>query len=222
MFYVIYNNENGNFYGFEDSKGYAQQIINDNTSLDYHEVSDKVHYFLINSQQKFTVNVKLISDDIECLDEEKYFLFEVPISINMEMVKENLASSIKNKCQEFITNGLNIELSSGESKPFTFKIEDQINLKNMYEMYSEKDAILYHASNESFEEYAYLDIKHIYITLLNNKTYNLIYCQVLCKWILDNYTEEMYNNKDIIEYGYTNDYIISEVEKYYEAQKISE
>lgn len=137
MFYILYD-ENGQFYGFQDSDEYAQQIINDNTSLDYHEVSKEMHYFLINSQQKFTVNVKLISDDIECLDEEKYFLFETPISINMEMVKENLASSIKNKCQEFITNGLNIELSSGESKPFTFKIEDQINLKNMYEMYSEK------------------------------------------------------------------------------------
>jgi len=171
---------------------------------------------------KFIVNVKLISDDIKCLDEEKYFLFEAPISINMEMVKENLVSLIKNKCQEFITNGLNIELSSGKSKLFTFKIEDQINLKNMYEMYSEKDVILYHASNESFEEYTYSDVKHIYLTLLNNKTYNLIYCQVLCKWILDNYTEEMYDNKDIIEYGYINDYIASEVEKYYEAQKISE
>ena len=68
----------------------------------------------------------------------------------------------------------------------------------------------------------YSDVKHIYLTLLNNKTYNLIYCQVLCKWILDNYTEEMYDNKNIIEYGYTNDYIASEVEKYYEAQKISE
>ena len=155
MFYVIYNNENGNFYGFQDSDEYAQQIINDNTSLDYHEVSDEIHYFLINSQQKFTVNVKLISDDIECLDEEKYFLFEAPISINMEMVKENLISLIKNKCQEFITNGLNIELSSGKSKLFTFKIEDQINLKNMYEMYSEKDVVLYHASNESFEEYIF-------------------------------------------------------------------
>ena len=32
----------------------------------------------------------------------------------------------------------------------------------------------------------------------------------------------MYDNKDIIEYGYINDYIASEVEKYYEAQKISE
>lgn len=221
MFYILYD-ENGQFYGFQDSEEYTQQIINDNTSLDYHEVSDEMHYFLINSQEKFTVNVKLISDDVECLDEEKYFLFEAPKSINIEIVKENLVSSIKNKCQEFITSGLNIELSSGESKLFTFKIEDQINLKNMYEMYSEKDAVLYHASNESFEEYTYLDIKYIYIALLNNKTYNLIYCQVLCKWILDNYTEEMYDNKDIIEYGYTNDYIASEVEKYYEAQKISE
>ncbi len=220
MFYIIYD-ENGQFYGFQDSKEYAQQIVNDNISLSFHEISDGMHYFLINSQQKFTVNIELISD-IECLDEEKYFLFEVSKSINIEKIKENIVSSIKNKCQEFITSGLNIELSSGESKLFTFKIEDQINLKNMYEMYSEKNVVLYHASNESFEKYAYFDIKHIYITLLNNKTYNLIYCQVLCKWILDNYTEEMYNNKDIIEYGYTNDYITSEVEKYYETQKISE
>lgn len=220
MFYIIYD-ENGQFYGFQDSKEYAQQIVNDNISLNFHEISDGMHYFLINSQQKFTVNIELISD-IECLDEEKYFLFEVSKTINVEEIKENIVSSIKNKCQEFITNGLNIKLSSGESKLFTFKIEDQINLKNMCEMYSEKNVVLYHASNESFEKYAYFDIKHIYITLLNNKTYNLIYCQVLCKWILDNYTEEMYNNKDIIEYGYTNDYITSEVEKYYETQKISE
>lgn len=220
MFYIIYD-ENGQFYGFQDSKEYAQQIVNDNISLNFHEISDGMHYFLINSQQKFTVNIELISD-IECLDEEKYFLFEVSKTINVEEIKENIVSSIKNKCQEFITNGLNIKLSSGESKLFTFKIEDQINLKNMCEMYSEKNVVLYHASNESFEKYAYFDIKHIYITLLNNKTYNLIYCQVLCKWILDNYTEEMYNNKDIIEYGYTNDYITGEVEKYYEIQKISE
>ena len=220
MFYIIYD-ENGQFYGFQDSKEYAQQIVNDNISLSFHEISDGMHYFLINSQQKFTVNIELISD-IECLDEEKYFLFEVSKTINVEEIKENIVSSIKNKCQEFITNGLNIKLSSGESKLFTFKIEDQINLKNMCEMYSEKNVVLYHASNESFEKYAYFDIKHIYITLLNNKTYNLIYCQVLCKWILDNYTEEMYNNKDIIEYGYTNDYITGEVEKYYEIQKISE
>ena len=77
MFYILYD-ENGQFYGFQDSEEYTQQIINDNTSLDYHEVSDEMHYFLINSQEKFTVNVKLISDDVECLDEEKYFLFAVP------------------------------------------------------------------------------------------------------------------------------------------------
>lgn len=72
MFYILYD-ENGQFYGFQDSDEYAQQIINDNTSLDYHEVSDEIHYFLINSQQKFIVNVKLISDDIKCLDEENIF-----------------------------------------------------------------------------------------------------------------------------------------------------
>ena len=130
MFYIIYD-ENGQFYGFQDSKEYAQQIVNDNISLSFHEISDGMHYFLINSQQKFTVNIELISD-IECLDEEKYFLFEVSKSINIEKIKENIVSSIKNKCQEFITSGLNIEMSSGESKLFTFKIEDQINLKNMY------------------------------------------------------------------------------------------
>ena len=93
MFYIIYD-ENGQFYGFQDSKEYAQQIVNDNISLSFHEISDGMHYFLINSQQKFTVNIELISD-IECLDEEKYFYLRFQNLLTLRRLKKILSLQLK-------------------------------------------------------------------------------------------------------------------------------
>ena len=88
--------------------------------------------------------------------------------------------------------------------------------------YKTGDIINYHANNDIlYIEYPYDDIYEIYKTLYNNKIYNLIYSSVLCKWIMENYTDELESSSVVISYGYSNDDIREEVEAAYAKQRLS-
>lgn len=143
-------------------------------------------------------------------------------SFDLASVKSGLCTNIKLKCNSHIVQPTPVTLSSRETKLFSFKQEDQINLKDFVTNYKEGDTIYYHANGEFDKAYTYEDIVTIYKTLYNNKIYNLIYTQVLCSWISDNLTQEMYEDPNIIlEYGYVNDDIQAEVDARYEIQKLS-
>ena len=213
-YYVTYDNYL-KFSGFFDN---IQSLPN---NLKYIKISKSLKDTLISVLSyskdvtfKTGLDNNLIYDDINDICIIKYDDF------NLEQIKNALIKRIKETCEEFITSGLLINIGT-EIKDFSFKIEDQINLKELVDNYSNSDYVYYHANNEYNTLYSYKDIVKIYKELYNNKLYNQIYTQTLCKWIIDNYTKEMYEDKEfIISYGYSNNFILKEVEECYEQYKL--
>lgn len=221
--YIIYYNKTGNFYGFYDDNEIAEGIITENSDLTYKQITPEVHKYILSHMYnpgKPIIDLNKVAN-IETINSTNCIIEQTPKIRSLESIKKSLISNIKAQCGKFITNGLFIGLSTDEVKEFSFKIEDQINLKELVDNHSENDMVYYHANGEFDTEYSYTDILTIYKTLYNNKIYNQIYSQILCKWITDEFTQEMYDSKEyIIDYGYSNDYILEEVTSKYESNKL--
>lgn len=136
------------------------------------------------------------------------------------LYKENLIQSIKRTCYAYITNGVNVTLSNNTTKRFSFKLEDQINLKSLVDYKKDGDIIYYHEMGMPDTLYSYTDIVIIYKSLYNNKVYNTTYVNILHEWIINNYSIDDYYNNVVISYGFTNDYIYNETEVRYNACKL--
>lgn len=229
-YYIVYYTTTGIFYGFYDDIEVAKSIISNNQELSYKEISTEVHSYiiehLIDIKQPILDVSKINSlngenDKKDIIDSVFVIVEQTPNKTPFSKIVESFVSLIKNKCGEFITNGSFIELSDGTTKEFSFKIEDQINLKELVDNNTEDSLIFYHANGEYDTEYSYQDIVTIYKTLYNNKIFNQIYSQVMCRWLNESFTEEMYESKEyIIEYGYSNDEILGKVESKYEQYRL--
>lgn len=224
-FYVVYYKDTGVFYGFYNEEEIVQNIISENNYLTYKEISQDIHDYLLNNIHNIKepiINIESITSNIKLIDSKDYLVEQTPKTPDFESIKESLISDIKRQCGVFIENGAFVELSNGDLKEFSFKIEDQINLKLLIDnINSNTNTIYYHANGEFNTEYTYEDIIKIYKELYNNKIYNQVYTQVLCDWISTQFTQEMYDSKEyIIEYGYSNSQILKEVNSIYERNKL--
>lgn len=232
MNYILIYDKNGTYNGFYNDMNVADSVLKSNSDLKYCFISNRIHDYVYNKLPYIKIKVIDVDDimseyiqnknsDIEkpIIDSENYFTIIDP-SIDMSIIKTEIIKNIKKFCGRSIVAGLFVKLSSGEEKLFSFKTEDQINLSEIVKHYSENDMIFYHANGEYDTLYSYKDILTIYKALYNNKLYNQIYTQILCQWIIDSYTEEMYRNKDVISYGYNNQDIQERVDKIYNEQKI--
>lgn len=216
--YIIFDN-GGTFKGFYTDLEIVQLFINDNTH--YCAITKEIRNTLLSMLPNAKVKTELITNSETIIDSLEY-IEQIPIIIDIKKIKRNLMKTIKSACGQFITQGNSIPLSTGESKDFSYTVEDQINLKAFVENHHSGDFIYYHAKGEFDTLYSYEDIVTIYKTLYNNKVYNQIYTQVLCGWLNKHYTLEMYEAKEpIIDYGYSNDEILKEVTVRYEQQKLS-
>lgn len=218
-FILVYDLE-GKFIGFYDDISVVNSICN-NTDYKYNYITNEIHDYILNmymTPQDNIIDISKVTNGT-IIDSNDYII-EHEIAIDIDKIKIKLISDIKQKCNEFIVSGIMVELSNGDTKLFTYKLEDQINLESIIKNYSETDMIYYHAANEYDTLYTYKDMVMINSALYNNKIYNLIYTQVLCDWIMDNYSKSLYDNKIIISYGYSNDYILEKVGEIYEQQKL--
>ena len=215
--YIIYDNH-GIFHGFYDDEIVVKNVLKDNS---YCCISKNMRDYMLNNLPNIKIKTNLITDTETVIDDLKYFE-SIPTTIDINKIKNRLISIIKSTCQDYIFHGNAVVLTSEEVKDFSFKIEDQINLKELVDNHHKGEFLYYHANGEYDQLYSYDDIVNIYYTLYNNKLYNQIYTQVLCNWINNTFTLKMYKAKDfIVEYGYTNDEIVTEVNKRYEQQKLS-
>ena len=230
LFYIAYD-EDGNYEGVTDTLiTFEVRIKEYGENLLVTPITSEIRNALFGKHKRYTINVNKIEEakvsmedpSVFVIDSLDYFNF-ISCQTDMVQVRKNLIKSIKEKCGNYITSGMDIALSSGDIKHFSFKMEDQINLSELVNTKQEGDVIFYHADGEYNTTYSYEDIYLVYKTLYNNKVYNQIYTQVLCEWVLANYTLEMHKAKDpVVDYGYTNDEITLEVNSVYEQQKLSE
>lgn len=216
--FILFNDK-GDFQGFYTD----EQVIRDNFPLmNYKLITKEIRDELLTFHNGFIVNMEKMSDDIQIIDSMDYFIKNKNKKYNLEKWKIEAIESIKLSCGNYITAGINIYLpDKNRTELFTYKIEDQINIKNILEQNKEDNMVYYHAAKNFDDLYTYRDLSVIYKELENNKNYNLIYTDVFCKWINENFTKEMYFEKEnIIFYGFSNDEILQEVEERYAKQQL--
>ncbi len=221
--YILYT-DNYIFGGFYDDLLIVQRVIDDtsNNITMFNKITCEMRdYILQNAGDNIDRNPILDSSKVvpfeTIIDSKDYILNiseTVTETINIEKIKRNLISLIKSQCGNYIVSGCSCVLTSGELKVFSYNLEDQINLKNISDNYN-SGSFMYHALGEYDSLYSYNDIVSIYKQLENNKNYNLIYKSLLCNWINNNYTLEMYESKIVISYGFTTDEISEQLNKLY-------
>lgn len=215
--FIVYD-DNGVFKGFYNDEIVVQSILENDH---YCVITEDMRNYMLSHLPYVKVKTNLIYNTPTIVNSTEY-LELISTSIDIDKIKKRFISKIKSTCGSYIIQGINVVLTNGEDKHFSYKVEDQINLKELVDNHSQNEHIYYHATGEFDIVYSYDDIVTIHNTLYNNKLYNQIYTQVLCEWINDKYTLEMYEDKNcIVDYGYTNDEITAEVLSRYEQQKIS-
>ena len=88
-------------------------------------------------------------------------------------------------CFEVITNGIDVELSDGNTYHFSLTVEDQLNLITISSMISEGQSTLpYHADGEQCVFFSADDMLKVIETATNFKTYHTTYFNSLKTYIL--------------------------------------
>lgn len=101
-----------------------------------------------------------------------------------EAIKNQKIDELFNACNQAITYGSDVKLSDGSEKHFTYSIEDQANISEMF------NAVLlgassypYHANSDDCMMYSSKDIVSIYSTLSALKTSQTTYFNQLRKYV---------------------------------------
>ena len=126
---------------------------------------------------KVTLQKTDLAEQVKRLDEKVNPVVDFE-SMSVFDYKEYLLNKVNVACQNDIYAGQEIEIN-GEPKLFTFKLEDQNNLKVLFDIVSafpEIQHMPYHASTESCEMFSREDIITVYLTLLIRLTKITTYC----------------------------------------------
>lgn len=93
-------------------------------------------------------------------------------------------SSLSDSCNKQITNGAEITLSDKSKKTFSYSIEDQANVSEMFNaIVMGATSYPYHANGEGCKMYSAEDIVKIYSTLTTLKTSQVTYYNQLREYI---------------------------------------
>lgn len=123
----------------------------------------------------------------EYTDEEKEFYLNDKLS------------SLSNSCNEQITNGAEITLADESTKTFSYSIEDQSNVSEMFNaIVMGATAYPYHANGEGCKMYSAEDIVKIYSTLTALKTSQVTYYNQLREYVK---TLEFISDIQSVTYG---------------------
>lgn len=108
-------------------------------------------------------------------------------------------SSLSNSCNEQITNGAEITLSDESKKTFSYSIEDQANVSEMFNaIVMGATSYPYHANGEGCKMYSAEDIVKIYSTLTALKTSQVTYYNQLREYVK---TLEFVSDIQSVTYG---------------------
>ena len=114
--------------------------------------------------------------------------YEIPTDpndeITIEFVRGKKIAVLSKQCQDMIVNGVDVELSTGETKHYSLSVEDQLNIASMITMLQQGlDAVPYHADGELCEYYTAEDMQRIATAATTWKTYNITYFNSLKNWV---------------------------------------
>lgn len=103
---------------------------------------------------------------------------EVPpteVILTLEQVIVNKVKSLSDKCQFYIINGVDVEIN-GDIEHFSYTNEDQINLKEIFDLAMQSQVpMYYHSDGNSCKEYSVEEIVSIYVAETTNKMHHITY-----------------------------------------------
>ena len=99
--------------------------------------------------------------------------------------KDKKINQMSRRCSEVITEGVDVELSDGNTYHFSLTVEDQLNLITISAMIAEGQTVLpYHADDEQCVFFSAEDMLKVIDTATNFKTYHTTYFNSLKTYIL--------------------------------------
>ena len=132
-----------------------------------------------------------IAEQVKRLDEKVNPVINFD-TMSPDEYKNYKLTQVNEACQEDIYAGDEIEIN-GVPRRFTFKLEDQMNLKNLFDIVStfpDVQYLPYHVSAQSCEMFSRKDIITVYLTLLIRLTKITTYCNQLNMYIRSLYDKE--------------------------------
>ena len=121
--------------------------------------------------------------------------------ITVDYIKNVKIAEMSNTCNKIITNGIDVQLSDGNTYHFSLTTQDQLNLITLSTLIAAgQTEIPYHADGELCRYYSVKDITIITETATAHKTYHVTYFNSLKAWV-----SAMDNIDDItaVQYGTT-------------------
>lgn len=107
-----------------------------------------------------------------------------PYEPTLEDVQSQKMSEISSVCQQTIYNGIDVQLSSGDTKHYSLKTEDQLNLfGKQVQLSTDATRFEYHADGEPCEWYSREDMTRIVTQAMSFVSYNTTYCNSFYKYI---------------------------------------
>lgn len=146
---------------------------------------------------------------------------EVLAEENVYDVKEVIAeklTEISTACNTTINNGTQVQLSDGSSKQFTYTLEDQSNISEMFTaVMVGATSYPYHANGEDCIVYSTQDIIAIYSTLTGFKTAQTTYHNQLKA-----YVQSLDNAQDVMAVQYGQELTGEYLEKYNQLMAVAQ
>lgn len=151
----------------------------------------------VGGEDIFTPALRVILYKTDIAEQVKRLNEKVNPVINFDTMspdeyKKYKLTQVNEACQEDIYAGDEIEID-GVPRRFTFKLEDQMNLKNLFDIVStfpDVQYLPYHVSAQSCEMFSRKDIITVYLTLLIRLTKITTYCNQLNMYIRSLYDKE--------------------------------
>jgi len=115
--------------------------------------------------------------------------------VTIEDVRDNKLNELSVHCNDIILNGVDVKLENGETKHFSYNIEDQTNIKDLFDIVLQtKVPQYYHADGESCMEYSPEDIIQIYVQESLNKIESITYYNQMKLYIYSLLDEDEINS----------------------------
>lgn len=146
---------------------------------------------------------------------------EIEAIQNLILLPEALSAKlieISTACNTTINNGTQVQLSDGSSKQFSYTLEDQSNISEMFTaIMAGATSYPYHANGEDCIIYSAQDIVAIYSTLTSLKTAQTTYHNQLKA-----YVQSLDNAQDVMAVQYGQELTGEYLEKYNQLMAIAQ
>jgi len=171
MYYILFDKIDGTILGLDN------ELTEHNKGLDWFNTDEEVYKFIGSNNGKYKINLNKVKDDTITMD----MLINIRDTETISDIIENMQSKNKDYCRMYIENGCEFILDNGESKWYTYKETDQLNIEQIHNMIVsniiKENAIIPIKFHEEVE-YTNLSINEfnrLYKTLASHKLYQLFY-----------------------------------------------